>query len=321
MNNDAAILFALKGQPDLAERLSDCWPVHLCPGGKLEHVEAHLRANIRVLVTSGSVGATADLIAALPALRLIACLGSGYENVDVAAARAGNIAVTYSPGANASSVADLAIGLMIASVRQLVIGDRFVRDRQWPIQQKPRGMRGLTGRRLGILGLGAIGEKIARRAAALEMEIAYHNRSPRADVAWRYIDTLPALASYADILMIACRADHSTRGLVDAAILDRLGPDGHIVNISRGSVIDEPALIAALRSGAIAGAGLDVFAQEPYVPDELLTARNVVLTPHLGGGTLEASNGTADLLFGNVEAFFAGSPLPNVIPELRGCAV
>ena len=238
---------------------------------------------VRVLITMGSVSTTGASLAHLPALGLVSCIGSGYEGVDLAAARERAIIVTHGPGTNASAVADLAMGLVIASVRQLFAANAFLRRGDWTgnFAKRMPLVRGLTGRKVGIYGLGTIGEQIARRAAAFEMEIAYHNRSRRADVSYPYYATLRDLAHWADVLVIAVRAGPGNRHAVDAGILAALGPEGHVVNIARGSVIEEAALIRALRDGVIAGAGLDVFEREPSVPDELVALENVVLTPHI----------------------------------------
>ena len=271
---------------------------------------------VRVLVTMGAVATPRDAIVRLPSLALICCLGSGYEGVDLATARARGILVTHSPGANASAVADLAVGLLVASVRQLFAANAFLRRGDWAGNYAKRVplVRGLTGRRVGIYGLGAIGEKIARRVAAFETEIGYHNRRRRPDVAYRYFDTLLALATWADVLVVAVRADAGNRHTVNADVLAALGAEGHVVNIARGSVIDEAALIAALRDGVIAGAGLDVYEHEPAVPAELQALPNVALTPHVGGGTLEAQAAMQDMVSANLDAFLAGRAVLTPVP-------
>lgn len=273
-------------------------------------------ARVRALVTMGAMETSRTALDALPALGLVACVGSGFEGVDLAAARARGIAVTHSPGANASAVADLAVGLMIATVRHFPEGNAFLRSGAWSgnYARRMAPVRGLTGRRLGILGLGTIGEKIARRAAAFEMEIGYHNRHRRDDVPHAYFATLHALALWADVLVVAVRANAATRHLVNADVLAALGPDGHVVNIARGFVIDETALVSALRGGVIAGAGLDVYEHEPQVPEGLLSLDNVVLLPHMGGGTHEAQVAMQDMVWANLDAFFAGRPVATPVP-------
>lgn len=282
-------------------------------------VPAEARLYIRALLTMGTVGATAELITALPNLGLICCFGSGYEKVDVAAARARGILVTHSPGANASSVADMAVTLLLASIRQVRPLHAFVADGQWQDLKagRPPTVRGVTGRRIGIVGLGDIGCKIATRLAAFETQVRYHNRTPRAGVPFAHEATLLGLARWADALVIACRAEASNAKLIDAEVLAALGPDGHIVNISRGSVIDEQALIAALRDGTIAGAGLDVFANEPVVPETLRRLPNVVLSPHRAGGTIEAFAAMHAMVAANVDAYFRDRRVLDPVPQIR----
>ncbi len=275
------------------------------------------RATVRALVTMGTVGATDATMAALPALGLVSCLGSGYEGVDVAAARARRIVVTHSPAANASAVADLAVGLMIASIRRMFDANAFLRSGQWSgnAARRTKPVRGLTGRRVGIYGLGAIGERVARRAEAFEMEVAYHNRRRRTDVRYPYHASLLELAQWADVLVIAVRADDSNRHTVNAQVLAALGPSGHVVNIARGAVIDEAALIAALTDGVIEGAGLDVYEHEPEVPAALLALSNVALTPHIGGASLEAQAAMQALVLANLDLFLAGHPVRTPVAE------
>ena len=243
----------------------------------------------------GTVGAHARRRSRdLPALGLVCCIGSGFEGVDLAATRERRIVVTHSPAANASAVADLAVGLMIASVRRMFAANAFLRRGDWTgnFARRVPLVRGLTGRRVGIYGLGAIGEKIARRAAALrDRGRLSQSQAARPTSGYRYFDTLHALA---DVGRRARRRGARRRGrtgtAVDGGVLAALGAEGHVVNIARGSVIDEAALIAALRDGVIAGAGLDVYEHEPVVPDELLALANVALTPHIAGGTTEAQS-------------------------------
>jgi hydroxypyruvate reductase len=273
---------------------------------------------VRVVITMGTVDTSRAALAQLPSVALVCCLGSGYEGVDLAAAHERGIVVTHSPGANASAVADLALGLLIASVRRLPDANAFLRRGDWSGNYAKRMplVRGLTGRKVGIYGLGAIGEKIARRAEAFEMEIAYHNRHRRSDVDYPYHATLPELARWADVLVISVRAGPANRHAVDAAVLAALGPEGHVVNIARGSVIDEAALIAALRDGTIAGAGLDVYEQEPKLAAGLATLENVVLLPHIGSASYTTRGKMAEMAARNVIAFFNGEVPPNALnPE------
>lgn len=273
------------------------------------------REGVEVLITIGALGADGAFMDTFPDLRLICCFGSGYESVDVAAATARGIKVTNTVGSNASTVADIAVALLLASIRHVVAGDQLVRAGKWRGGDVAKLLfsPGLTGRRVGVLGLGAIGRKIAERCAAFETEVGYFNRAKKPGAPWRYFSSLIELAEWADVLMIAHRADETNRHMVDAEVMKALGPEGHIVNISRGSAIDEDALIAALKNGTIAGAALDVFDDEPNVRPELIALPNVVLTPHIGGGTREAFAAMSDAVLANVDAFFDGKPLPNPV--------
>ena len=243
------------------------------------------------------------LIGQFPALRLVAVLGAGYDNVDTAALRRRGIGLANTPGLTDGCVADLAIGLLIATQRGMAAADRYVRAGRWPQARFPLMPR-FSGRRLGIYGLGRIGAAIARRAAGFDLEIAYHNRRPRADLPYRYMDNLEALAAWSDYLVVACPSSPETRHRVDASVLKALGPHGILVNIARGAIIDEAALVAALESGAIAGAGLDVFEREPEVPAKLLAMDNVTLTPHIGGGSHETWDACYASVVGNIDSFF-----------------
>lgn len=269
-------------------------------------------ADIRAMITAGGTRLGAEAMDMLPKLGAIVCYGTGYDGVDLAAAAERNIAVGNSPGANASSVADIAVTLMLAAVRRLPLLDQYVRGGDWA-GAKPspmmRAQNGMRGRKVGVYGMGEIGRKIAARAAAFETEVGYFSRSKR-EVPYRYFDSLDALADWCSILMIAVRAGDDTRHAVNADILKRLGEDGYVVNIARGSVIDQQALVAALTDKVIAGAGLDVYAREPHAPDALTALPNVVLTPHTGGHTLESHVAMQDCVLANLDAFFAGQPLP-----------
>ncbi|CAM5761054.1 2-hydroxyacid dehydrogenase [Bosea minatitlanensis] len=273
-------------------------------------------ADAEALLTMGSLSTGAALIEALPKLRLICCYGTGVEGVDRARAKARGIALGNAGEANAASVAEFAMGLVLATARRIPQADRFVRAGRWKgnsVERMP-AVPGLAGRRLGIYGLGAIGSRIARRAEAFEMEIGYHNRSRRADMPYRYHDSLLGLADWADILVVSARASAENRHAVDAAVLEALGPRGHLVNVSRGIAVDEEALCAALEAGVIAGAGLDVYENEPQISDRLKALDNVVLTPHIAAASDSAQAAQQEVLLGNLRAFFAGEPLPSPVP-------
>jgi lactate dehydrogenase-like 2-hydroxyacid dehydrogenase len=270
----------------------------------------------RVLLTVGGWRTDAALMKALPRLGLVACYGTGIEGVDQAHAKSQGVLLSNAADANAAAVAEFAMGLMIASVRQIGKGDRFIRSGRWSGNAVERMLivPGLAGRRLGIYGLGAIGARIATMATAFGMEIGYHNRSRRPELPYLYQDSLLGLAEWSDVLMVAVRASAETRHAVNAGVLQALGPKGHLVNISRGIAVDEEALCDALESGAIAGAGLDVFENEPNVPDRLKAIDNVVITPHIAAMADSAQAAQQALLLRNLDAFFAGKPLPSGVP-------
>jgi lactate dehydrogenase-like 2-hydroxyacid dehydrogenase len=268
-------------------------------------------AGIRALITAGGTPLRPEAMDTLPSLRAIICYGTGYDGVDLAAAEKRNIAVGHSPAANAAAVADLAVTLMLAVTRRLLPADEFVRNGSWAASKPSPLLRappGNPGRRVGVYGMGEIGRKIAARLAAFETEVGYFSRSRR-EVPYRYFESLEALSEWCDVLMIAVRASRDTHHVVNAEILRKLGSEGYVVNISRGSVIDESALVAALRDNIIAGAGLDVFEKEPHAPSALTAFPNVMLTPHVGGHTLESHVAMQDCVIANLEAFFAGRPL------------
>jgi lactate dehydrogenase-like 2-hydroxyacid dehydrogenase len=268
-------------------------------------------SGIRALITAGGTPLKADAMDGLPSLRAIICYGTGYDGVDLAAAARRNIAVGHSPGANAASVADLAVTLMLTATRRIIPADEFVRNGSWAASKPSpllRALPGNPGRRVGIYGMGEIGRKIAARMAAFETEVGYFSRS-RHEVPYRYFESLEALAEWCSVLMIAVRASADTHHAVNARVLQKLGSGGYVINIARGSVIDEAALVTALKENGIAGAGLDVFEKEPHAPDELTSQPNVVLTPHIGGHTLDSHLAMQDCVIANLEAFFAGKPL------------
>jgi hydroxypyruvate reductase len=276
-------------------------------------------SDVRAMITAGGTPLPAAVMDTLPALRAIICYGTGYDGVDLKAAANRGVVVAHSPAANAAAVADLAVTLMLAVTRRLLPADEFVRDGSWSAAKPSpllRPQAGNPGRRVGVYGMGEIGRKIASRVAAFETEVGYFSRS-RHDVPYQYWPSLEELAEWCSVLMIAVRAGPDTHHAVNADILQKLGRDGYVVNISRGSVIDQAALITALTDKTIAGAGLDVFEKEPHTPDALTAFPNVVLTPHIGGHTVESHIAMQDCVIANLEAFFAGRPLPYA--KFRGC--
>ena len=277
---------------------------------------AAVAPRIRAIVASGESVVGAGLIAQLPALEIISVMGVGYDGIDVAAAKARGVVVTHTPGVLNDDVADLAIALMLAWARQVARADRFVRAGQWPAGPLPFGHK-VSGARIGIVGMGRIGKAIAQRAAAFGMHIAYTARSAKADVPHRFLPTAAALAAQSDFLVVITPGGAGTRKLIDAQVLAALGPQGCLVNVARGSVVDETALIAALQAGTIAGAALDVFENEPNVPQALREMDNVVLTPHIGSSTAQTRRAMADLAFDNLNAQLTGKALLTPVPECR----
>jgi len=272
---------------------------------------------IRAVAASGESKLGAELIARLPALEIISVMGVGYDGIDVAAAKARGVVVTHTPNVLNDDVADLAIGLMLCAARQLPAADRYVRDGSWAAKGPMPLARKMSGARLGLVGIGRIGQAIAQRATAFGMSIAYTARSARPELPYRYLPTAAALAAECDYLVVITPGGAGTRKLIDAAVLKALGPGGIIVNVARGSVIDEAALIDALEQGVIAGAGLDVFENEPNVPERLRALPHVVLAPHIGSATTQTRQAMADLALANLVAKFAGRPLPSPVPECR----
>lgn len=273
------------------------------PAERKAAIAAH-GAKFRAVLTIGVIGITPEEIAAMPKLELICAMGAGYEGLPLEAARARGITTANGAGTNDDCVADHAFGLLIGIVRRIRTLDRQCREGIWreEIPQPPN----VSGKKLGILGLGTIGRKIARRAAGFDMEIGYHNRKPREGVDLRYFDSLEALAEWADVLVVATPGGPGTRHLVDARILDAIGPQGYLVNISRGSVVDTEALAAALRANRIAGAALDVYESEPKRPEPLIGLDNVLLTPHMAGWSPEATQASVNRFLANAEGHFAG---------------
>lgn len=255
------------------------------------------------LVTSGVAGASAALMAALPQLQVVSSFGVGFDKIDVAHAQGRGIPVGITPGVLNDCVADLAFALILDVARGVSASDRFVRRGDWLKGRFPLATK-VSGKRIGILGLGRIGQAIARRAAGFDMEVGYHNRSRLPDAGFTYLPSPTELATWADFLVVVVAGGASTRHLVSREVLDALGPQGFLINVARGSVIDEAALVQALIHKRIAGAGLDVFDAEPQVPEALFELDNVVLLPHIASGTHDTRQAMADLVFDNLQSFF-----------------
>ena len=260
-------------------------------------------ADFEVVVTSAAYGLTAAQIALLPNLRAVCSFGVGYDSIDVAALQQKNIVLSNTPDVLTDCVADLAMGLMIDVSRGISAGDRYIRKGLWGSKQRMGMQVRVSGKRLGILGLGRIGAAIANRAVGFNMEIAYHNRSKHPESDYAYLPSVQALAQWADYLVVACPGGAETEHLVDAAVLSALGEHGYLINIARGSIVDEQALVQALDNKQIAGAALDVFEHEPKVSQALMENESVVLTPHIGSATQETRMDMDALLLDNVAAF------------------
>ncbi len=316
--SDIPVLVVAELPPFLIEPLQKKFELHDHLHKKDPTAFAAVAPRIRAIAASGGSTVTAALMDQLPALEIIAVMGVGYDGIDVAAAKARGVIVTHTPGVLNDDVADLALALMLDVARGISAADRYVRDGSWQTRGNKGLARKLSGARLGIVGMGRIGQAIAHRAAAFSMSIAYTARSAKADVPYRYLPSPSALAAESDFLVVITPGGATTRKLIDAKVLRALGPQGYVINVARGSVIDEAALIEALRGGVIAGAALDVFEDEPRVPESLWAMDNVVLTPHIGSATQQTRQAMADLTRANLEAHFAGVPLPSPVPECQG---
>jgi len=299
--------------PAIETRLDAAYIVHRLfePAGRDAALAA--RPRIRAVVTGGGSGIGSDWIEAMPRLGIVAINGVGTDRVDLALARSRGVDVTTTPGTLTEDVADMGMALMLAVLRRIVEGDAFLRSGRWAAGEPfPLGAS-LRGRRLGILGLGQIGRALAGRAEAFGMQVRYWSRSQVPGVAWPRLPDAAALAADSDVLAVCVAANAETRGVVDAAVLAALGPTGVLVNIARGSVIDEPTLIAALRDGTIAAAGLDVFENEPRIRKEFLALPNLVLAPHQGSATLETRVAMGQAVLANLAAHFAGARPPALV--------
>jgi lactate dehydrogenase-like 2-hydroxyacid dehydrogenase len=271
---------------------------------------------IAAVVTDGHWGVPPEVMAALPDLRVISSYGVGYDAIDAGAAAARGILVAHTPDVLNDEVADTAILLWLAVSRRLVPADRWVRSGDWAAKGAFPLTRSVQGRTVGILGMGRIGRTIAERARAFRARVIYHARSPK-DVPFEYCPDLTAMARAADVLICITPGGAATRHLVSAEVIDALGPEGILINVARGSVVDESALVAALAAGRLGGAGLDVFEAEPAVPEALKAMDTVVLTPHVGSATVETRTAMGDLVCDNLDRFLADGTVLTPVPECR----
>ncbi|MER5551728.1 2-hydroxyacid dehydrogenase [Streptomyces sp. NPDC002793] len=301
--------------PALEETLSEHFRTVRLPD--LPDPAAYLRdhgGDVVAAVTSARVGVDDVLMDALPRLGAIVHFGVGYETTDVVRARARGIDVSNTPDVLTDCVADLAVGALIDVMRRMSAADRYVRAGGWGTAPFPLASR-MSGKRVGVLGLGRIGRAVARRLDGFGVRVSYCTRSPVPGVGYRHLPTAEALAEASDALVVTVAGGSGTEGLVSAAVLDALGPEGYLVNVARGSVVDEPALVAAVAAGRIAGAALDVFADEPNVPRALLESDRVVLLPHIASATHETRAAMGDLALRNLRRFMTEGVLLTPVPE------
>jgi hydroxypyruvate reductase len=307
------ILTVAKLWPPYLEELQQTYVVHDRTHELDAAAFAEIAPRIKAIAGGGESQVTRALMAQLPALEMISVFGVGYDRYDVAAARERGIPITNTPDVLTDDVADMGISLMLAIARTIPQADKYVREGKWPSGPMPLA-RKVTGARLGIVGLGRIGSAIARRAAGFDMSIAYTSRNKVADSPYTYYPTPAALAAEVDFLMVITPGGAGTKGLINAEVLFALGSKGYLINVARGSVVDEAALITALQNNVIAGAALDVFENEPHVPEALCAMSHVVLAPHVASATWQTRRAMADLAFGNLQAHFAGKPLLTPVP-------
>lgn len=308
------ILAIAKLHPLYLEALQKVYTVHERTHETDPAAFAQLAPRIVGVAASGESVVSGALLAQLPNAKVVSVFGVGYDGVDVLAANACGIAVTHTPDVLTDDVADLAMGLVLSIGRRIPQADRFVRAGEWlngPIALAQK----VSGARLGIVGLGRIGQAIARRASGFDMSIAYTARSSKPGCGFTFYPTAQALAAQVDYLVVITPGGAGTRHLINAEVLSALGPKSYLINVARGSVVDEEALIRALEAGTIAGAALDVYANEPRVPEALRKLPNVVLTPHMASATLQTRQAMADLAFNNMQAGTAGMPLHSPVPE------
>ncbi|MDB5485172.1 MAG: D-isomer specific 2-hydroxyacid dehydrogenase, NAD-binding protein [Tardiphaga sp.] len=298
------------------EGFSDQFVLHKVESfADLDTLDAGVAGKIRGVAITDSIPAGAPMQSRFPKLEIMASFGVGYDHVDSTYAREHGIVVTNTPDVLTEEVADTTLGLLIATLREFVKADKYVRSGLWLGGKFPLSVGSLRDRKVGIVGMGRIGQAIGRRLDASLVPVVYHSRNPAAGVNYKHYPDLIEMAKAVDTLIVIVPGGASTLKMINADVLKALGPRGVIVNVARGSVVDEPALIAALKSGAILAAGLDVFADEPKVPDELKTMQNVILLPHIGSASVYTRNAMDQLIVDNLIDWFAGKPPLTPIPE------
>jgi lactate dehydrogenase-like 2-hydroxyacid dehydrogenase len=303
-------------KPSLAQTLQDDYASYVLPDEPAEREEflASHGDQIRAVVTSGRTGVDATLMAALPNLGAVVNFGVGYDTTDVDAAASRGVVVSNTPDVLTDCVADTAVGLMIDALRQFSASERYVRAGRWPAEGNYPLTRQVSNTRVGIIGLGRIGSAIAKRLSAFGCAISYHNRREVEGSSYTYVGSPVELAAAVDVLVVAAAGGGGTQKLVSREVIDALGPRGYLINIARGSVVDEEALVSALVDGQLAGAGLDVFADEPNVPEALLSMDNVVVLPHVASGTVETRAAMEDLTLRNLNSFLESGRLVTPVP-------
>lgn len=309
------LLLVASFAPFLVEDLAKEYTLHdLHNSDDPEVLLAEVGGRVRGIVAGGMKGPDAALINRLKNLEIIASFSVGYDATDVAAAHARGVVVTHTPDVLTDDVADLGMAFIVMAPRRIAESERFLRAGKWQRGRMDLGTN-LRSKKLGIVGLGRVGSALARRAAGFELEIGYYDIVAKPGVAYRAYPDLIALAAASDILFVSCQGGATTRGLIDASVLDALGPKGFLVNVARGTIVDEDALVAALQEKRIAGAALDVFRDEPNAPVALTEMENVVVTPHIASSTAETRRAMADLVLANLRAHFAGEPVPTPVPN------
>jgi len=274
--------------------------------GDLDRVTPEISEKIRGIAVTGLRPADKTVLSRFPKLEIVSSFGVGYDHVDSAYARDHGIIVTNTPDVLTEEVADTAVGLLISVLREFIKADRYLRSGLWTTQDYPLSVGSLRDRKVGMVGMGRIGQAIARRLDAARVPVVYHSRNPAAGVSHQHYPNLIEMATAVDTLIVITPGGAATANMINADVMKALGPRGVIINLARGTVIDEPALIAALKSGTILAAGLDVFAKEPIVPDELKTMQNVILLPHIGSASLVTRNAMDQLVVDNLKTWFSG---------------
>jgi len=313
---DKPELLVVARQPDyLLDDLANDFVLHrLDVAADPDKLVDEVGPRIRGALAGGMKGPDAALIARLPKLEIISSNSVGYDATDVPAAHARTVIVTHTPDVLTDDVADLAMTLMLMIGRRIGEAERFIREGRWPQGPMPLAVK-VSGKRLGIVGMGRIGTAVAKRASGFGMQIAYTDIVVKGTAPYDFVPSLHDLARQSDFLLVSCVGGPTTRGLIDAAVLDALGPKSFLVNIARGTIVNEPDLVKALKEKRIAGAGLDVFFDEPHAPAELFDMDNVVITPHVASATNETRRAMADLVAANLRAHFSGRPVLTPVPK------